>query len=94
MKDESQMFENFVDSFFNIRENHSIKIIIAHINISSLWNKFDIPTNKVIEYIVILCISETKNDDAFCKLCSTKNFMSIKIGQKFSWWQITGLFKK
>ena len=37
-------------------------------NISSLRNKFNMPTNKVIKYIAvltILMISETKHDDTF-----------------------------
>ena len=50
---------------FNIRKQHCNKIIMAHINISSLKNKFDMLTNSVSEYIDILMISETKLDDTF-----------------------------
>ena len=38
---------------------------MAHMNISSLWNKFDMLTNSVSQYIDILMISETKLDDTF-----------------------------
>ena len=62
---ESQKYENFIDSLFNIGKYPSNKIIIAHININSLRNKFDILTNSVTEYIVILMISETNLDGTF-----------------------------
>ena len=38
---------------------------MAHININSLRNKFDMLTNSVSEYVDIRVISETKLDDAF-----------------------------
>ena len=38
---------------------------MAHININSLRNKFDMLTNSVTEYIDILMISETKLDNTF-----------------------------
>ena len=38
---------------------------MAHININSLRDKFDMLTNNVTEYIDILMISETKLDDTF-----------------------------
>ena len=38
---------------FNIRKHHSNKIIMAHININFLRNKFDMLTNSVSEYIDI-----------------------------------------
>ena len=38
IQDESQKWENFIDSLFNIRKHHSNKIIMAHININSLRN--------------------------------------------------------
>ena len=65
MQDEPQKCENFTDFLFNIRKHHSNKIIMAHININSLRNKFDMLTNSVSEYIDILMISETKLDDTF-----------------------------
>ena len=58
IQDESQKYEKFTDFLFNIRKHHSNKIIMAHININSLRNKFDILTNSVSEYIDILMISE------------------------------------
>ena len=41
VQNESQKCENFIDFLFNIRKHHSNKIIMAHININSLRNKFD-----------------------------------------------------
>ena len=43
----------------------SNEIIIAHININYLENKFDMITNSVTEYIDILMISETKLEETF-----------------------------
>ena len=65
IKDGSQKGEKFIDSLFNLRKHHSNKIIMAHININSLRNKFDMLTKSVTEYIDILMISETKPDDTF-----------------------------
>ena len=65
IQDESQKCENFIDSLFNIRKHHSNKIIMTHININSLRNKFDMLTNCVTEYIDILMISETKLASTF-----------------------------
>ena len=53
MQDESLRCENFIDSLFNIRKQHSNKITMTHININSLRNKFDMLTNSVTEYIDI-----------------------------------------
>ena len=55
----------FYRFFMQYTKNHSNKFIMAHININSLRNKFDILTNKVSEYIDILMISETKVDNTF-----------------------------
>ena len=65
IQDESQKCENFTDFLFNIRKHHSNKVIMTHININSLRNKFDMLTNSVSEYIDILMISEIKLDDTF-----------------------------
>ena len=54
-----------IDSIVKIRKYHSNKIIMAHININFLRNKFDILTNSVSEYKDILMISETKPEDTF-----------------------------
>ena len=61
----SQKCESFTDYLFNMRKRHSNKIIMAHININSIRNKFDMLTNTVSKYIDILVISETKIDDTF-----------------------------
>ena len=65
IQNEPQKYENFTDFLFNIQKKHSNKIIMAHININSLRNKFDMLTNSVTEYIDILMISETKLDNTF-----------------------------
>ena len=61
----SQKCESFTDYLFNIRKHHSNKIIMAHININSLRNKFHMLTNSVSEYIDILMTSETTLNDTF-----------------------------
>ena len=52
IEDESQKCENLTNFLFNIRKYHSNKIIMAHININSLRNKFDMLTNSFSEYIM------------------------------------------
>ena len=47
MQDESKKCENFVDYSFSVQKHHSNIIIMAH----SLWNKFDMLTNSVAEYL-------------------------------------------
>ena len=49
----------------NIRKNNSKKIIIAHLNINSIRNKFAFLTVIVEDNIDILMISEPKLDDSF-----------------------------
>ena len=57
---------NILQIFYSIyKKKHSNKIIMAHININSLRNKFDMLTNSVTEYIDIPMISETKLDSTF-----------------------------
>ena len=65
IQDESQKYENFIDSLFNIQKCHSNKNIMAHINIHSLKNKFDTLTNSVAEYIDVLMVSKTKLSNTF-----------------------------
>ena len=65
IQDDLQKCENFTDFSFNIRKDHSNKILMAHFNINSLRNKFDKLTNSVSEYIDMLMISETKLHDTF-----------------------------
>ena len=75
IQDEPQKCENFTDFLFNIRKKHSNKIIMAHISINSLRNKFDTLTKSVTEYIDILMTSETKLDNTFpFALYHLKNF--------------------
>ena len=75
IQDDSQKCENFTDFLFDIQKHHSNKIIMAHIKINSLRNKFDILTNSVSEIIYILMISETKLDGTFPHvLYHLKNF--------------------
>ena len=53
IQDESQKCEKFPVFLFNIQKHHSNKIIMAHININSLRNKFDMLTKSVSEHIDI-----------------------------------------
>ena len=54
-----------MDYLFDTRKYHPDKIIMPHIKINSLRNKFDMLTNSVTEYINILKISKTKRNDRF-----------------------------
>ena len=65
IQDESQKCEIFTYFLFNIRKYHFNKIIMAHININFLRNKFDMLTNSVTENIDILMITQTKLDYIF-----------------------------
>ena len=49
----------------SIRIRNLIKIVIGHLNINSLRNKFDFLVTQVKGYIDILKISETKLDERF-----------------------------
>ena len=60
-KTNSDMYSNLE----NIRNNSSKKIIIVHLNISSVRNKFDFLADIVKDNIDILMISESKLDDSF-----------------------------
>ena len=51
-------------SLSNIRKNN-INLILAHININSIRNKFDQLVDYVKEKFDVLMISETKIDDSF-----------------------------
>ena len=53
IKDESQKCKNFTYFLLNIWKHHSNKIIMAHININSLSNKFDMFTYSASEYMYI-----------------------------------------
>ena len=49
----------------SIRKNNSKKIIVAHLTINSIRNKFDYFSDIVKDNIDILMISESKLDDSF-----------------------------
>ena len=49
----------------NLRLNHPKNILIGHLNINSIRNKFDSLIKMVTEEIDILMITETKLDDSF-----------------------------
>ena len=49
----------------SFRSNHPQKIIISHINIISIWYKFDKLKPMLTEVLDILMTSETKLDDSF-----------------------------
>ena len=48
-----------------VRTKNPNRIVLAHFNIKSLRNKFDILTNKVSGNVDVMVISETKLDDSF-----------------------------
>ena len=52
MQDESQKCQNFTDSLFSTQKYYSNKVIMVHVNINSLRNKFDMLTNSVTEYLI------------------------------------------
>ena len=86
IQDKLQKYENFINFLFNIRKYYPNEIIMAHINIASLRNEFDMLRNSITEYIHILKIFETKLDDIFSHafISSKKLFKSIYIRQIFS----------
>ena len=49
----------------SIRQEHTNKLVFAHININSLRNKFELLVDQVKGNIDVLMISETKIDDSF-----------------------------
>ena len=48
-----------------LRKRNINKLIIAHLNINSLRNKFDFLKEQIQDYVDILMISETKLDESF-----------------------------
>ena len=48
-----------------IRQENLNRIIIAHLNINSIRNKFYLPANQIIGNVDVLVISETKLDASF-----------------------------
>ena len=53
------------DLLKNLRLKNSNKVIIGHININSLRNKFELLTEMVQDKVDLLMISETKLDSSF-----------------------------
>ena len=49
----------------SIRQEHTNKLVFAHININSLRNKFELLADQVKGNIDVLMISKTKIDDSF-----------------------------
>ena len=56
---------SYVDNLRFTRIDILNKLIIAHLNINSIINKFDLLVDKIKENIEILMISETKLDNSF-----------------------------
>ena len=48
-----------------IRQENLNRIIIVHLNINSIRNKFDLLANQVIGNVDVLVVSETKLDASF-----------------------------
>ena len=55
----------FYKCFRLIRQENFNRIIIAHLNINSIRNKFDLPASQIIENLHLLVISETKLETSF-----------------------------
>ena len=77
IQDEPQKCENFTDFLFKTRKKHSNKIIMAHININSPRNKFDMLTNSVTEYIDIKLDQNFDNFEGF--------FIELESSKKNKW---------
>ena len=56
---------SYVDNLRFTRIDILNKLIIAHLNINSIINKFDLLVDKIKENIEILMISEAKLDNSF-----------------------------
>ena len=62
---ESNCEEGPFENLKKIRINNVNRVVIAHINISSIRNKFDMLSSMVNDNIDILMVSETKLDSSF-----------------------------
>lgn len=62
---DSQNLSNTLPSLRNLRIKNPKNVIIAHVNINSIRNKFDFLKEFVEKNIDILCICETKVDSSF-----------------------------
>jgi hypothetical protein len=59
-----------IDTLHNVRLKHPKNIVIAHVNINSIRNKFDYIYNVLSKGLTdILCITETKVDESFTVNC-------------------------
>ena len=65
--DETLIEDNFSESceLQNLRNKNPFRVIIGHININSIRNKFESLMKLVNKNLDILMISETKIDDTF-----------------------------
>ena len=54
-----------IESLKAIRKRNLNRIVVAHLNINSLRNKFDYLIEQIMGNIYILVISETKLDSSF-----------------------------
>ena len=59
----NEIFDHITNADLCIRSVN--KIVVGHLNINSIRNKFDFPTHQVKGDIDILRISETKVDESF-----------------------------
>ena len=55
----------YADNLKFIRRDNVNKIIIAHLNINSIRNKFNFLVEKINDNVDLLMVSETKLDDTF-----------------------------
>ena len=61
----SMFKHSYADDLKYIRLGNLNKLVIAHLNINSIRNKFDFLVEKIKGNVDILMISETKLDDSF-----------------------------
>ena len=63
--DEHMSNSPYSDNLKFIRKDNLNKLIIAHLNINSIRNKFDFLVDKIKGNVDIMMISETKLDNTF-----------------------------
>ena len=63
--------------FKNLRVSHPNNIIVGHLNINSIRNKFEMLSLSVTQYVDILMLSETKLDSTFLSTQFLINGFSI-----------------
>ena len=57
--------QDFLSTLSNLRLNNNNRVMIAHLNINSLRNKFDMLSEIVASKLDILLVSETTLDNSF-----------------------------